>query len=191
MATKRKAITIKDNDKLPETTEQISEEVENSSPAPKTKKVFEQTDRILCHSVTLGQLYVDSAKTKQTYFFSDNGDECEIEYRDLAALVRERSPFVYHPFFLIDDPDFVAEFPQLEKFYTDHYEMTELNDILDLPVDEMLAKLKKLPAGALENVKILASSQVSDGRIDSVRKIKALNDFFDIDLNLVAELAGR
>lgn len=189
MATKRKTITIKENDKFPEMTEK--KQTESSAPATKTKKVFEQTDRILCHSVTQGQLYVDSSKTKQTYFFSENGDECEIEYRDLAGLVRERSAFVYHPYFLIDDPDFVAEFPQLEKFYTDHYEMSELNDILDLPVDEMLAKLKKLPAGALENIKILASSQVSNGQLDSVKKIKALNEFFDIDLNLVAELTDR
>ena len=201
MATKRKSISIKANEETSKpVAKEVTEVVENTppepvvekkKPAPKPKKVFEQTDRILCHSVTQGALYVDSPKTKQMYFFSEYGDETEIEYRDLIGLVSERSSYVYHPYFLIDDPDFVAEFPQLERFYTEHYEISELNEILKLPVEIMLSKLKKLPAGAAENVKILASSQVSDGTLDSVRKIKALNEFFDIDLNLIAELADR
>lgn len=154
----------------------------------KTKKVFEQTDRIKCYSVTQGGLYVEGAKTKQQYAFSDYGDETEIEYRDLVGLVQAKSDYLYHPYFIVDDDDFIVEFPQLEKFYTDAYGVQDLVAVLDLPIDQMLEKLNKLPSGAKENLKVLASSQVADGRLDSVRKIKALNEFFGIDLNMIAEL---
>ena len=138
--------------------------------------------------MTQGGLYVEGAKTKQQYAFSDYGDETEIEYRDLVGLVQAKSDYLYHPYFIVDDDDFIVEFPQLEKFYTDAYGVQDLVAVLDLPIDQMLEKLNKLPSGAKENLKVLASSQVADGRLDSVRKIKALNEFFGIDLNMIAEL---
>lgn len=162
---------------------------EGKKKAAKAKKEFEQTDRILCYSVTQGGLYVEGPKTKQPYSFSDYGDETEIEYRDLVGLINARSAYVFHPYFIISDKDFVAEFPHLEKFYNDSYEVRDLAEILELPNDQMEEKLKRLPSGAAENLKVIASSQVADGRLDSIRKIKILNEFFGIDLNLVAELS--
>jgi hypothetical protein len=154
----------------------------------RVKKSFDLTDKIKCHSITQGGLYVDGPKTKQVYSFSDYDDVTEIEYRDLEGLVKTKSPYIYHPYFLIDDPDFVAEFPNLDKFYSDHYDMMQLESILNYPVNIMMDKIKKLPDGAAENLRILAASKVANGQLDSVRKIKALNEFFEIDLDLVAEL---
>ena len=204
---KKKQITLKPktesvkkeavNEKLEETgetTEKTNEESEDEvKPAitvkEKVKKSFSQTDRIRCRSVTQGGLFVDGPKTKQPYSFSDYGDETEIEYRDLVALVIEKSSFIFHPYFIVDDSDFVSEFPQLEKFYTDSYSIQDLKGILELPIGFMVDKLRHLPSGAAENLKIIASAQVADGEIDSVKKIKALNEFFDVDLNLIAELS--
>lgn len=171
--------------------EEVKEEASKQKAPAKTKAVkksFEQTDRIKCRSVTQGGLYVEGSKTKQPYAFSCYGDETEIEYRDLVALVQVKSSYLFHPYFVVEDPDFVAEFPQLDKFYTEYYDVQDLEGILDLPVDQMLEKLKRLPTGATENLKVIAASQVADGRMDSVKKIKELNAFFGIDLNLVAEL---
>lgn len=162
--------------------------VETKKKEAKSKKVFDQTDRILCRSVTPGGLYLDGAKTKQAYSFSDYGDETEIEYRDLVALVHVKSSYLFHPYFVVEDRDFVAEFPNLAEFYAEFYDDLDLEGILELPVGAMIEKLKKLPAGAAENLKVIASSQVADGRLDSVKKIKELNEFFGIDLNLIAEL---
>lgn len=171
------------------TDENLKKSVEQIQEGAKPKKEFGQTERIKCYSVTQGGLYVDGPKSKQPYSFSDYGDETEIEYRDLVGLIVARSAYIFHPYFIIADKDFVAEFPHLEKFYNDSYDMQDLANILTLPNDQMEEKLKKLPAGAAENLKVIASSQVADGRLDSIRKIKILNEFFGIDLNLVAELS--
>ncbi len=88
----------------------------------------------------------------------------------------------------MDDDDFIAEFPQLAEFYEKSYSMKDLQGILALPVHEMLSQLKMLPKGALESLKNIASTQVASGKLDSVRKIKALDDFFGTDFNLLQSL---
>ena len=108
------------------------------------KKHFEPTDGILCRSITQGGLFMDGEKTQIPYKWSDYGDEIEVEYRDLVAAVRRKSPFVFHPYFIVDDDDFIAEFPQLATFYEQSYSMRDLLNILSLPNHEMIAQLKIL-----------------------------------------------
>ena len=84
--------------------------------------------------------------------------------------------------------DFIAEFPQLQKFYTENFTVKELSDILTLPVDQMIKAIERLPKGAVDTLKKIAANQVSLGQIDSVRTIKALDEFFGTDLNLISEI---
>lgn len=154
----------------------------------KKKKQFDPSDGITCRSITQGGLFMDGLKTQIPYRWSDYGDEVEVEYRDLTAAVKGKSPFVFHPYFIVTDDDFIAEFPQLSQFYKEAYTMKDLRDILSLPVHEMLEKMKILPKGALESLKNIASTQIANGKLDSVRKIKALDDFFGTDLNLLQSL---
>lgn len=152
------------------------------------KKSFEPSEGIMCRSVVTGALYLEGSKTKMPYKWANYGDETEVEYRDLVALVREQSGYIYNPFFIIENNDFVAEFPQLQKFYAENYTIKELSDILELPNDKMIAELKRLPKTAVETVKKIAANQVSLGQIDSVRKIRTLDEFFGTDLNLISEI---
>lgn len=167
---------------------EMPDNTKEKAPKKPKKKVFQPSEGIHCRSVVQGGLFMDGTKTQMTYRWVDYGDVVEVEYRDLVAEVRTHSPFVFNPFFIIDDDDFINEFPQLKQFYTQAYSMRELRDILNLPVNEMVAKMKELPKGAIESLKTIASSQVSSGRLDSVKKIKALDDFFGTDLNLLQSL---
>ena len=152
-----------------------------------TKRVFRQNDMIPCRSVVEGGLYLEGARTKMPYEWANYGAIEDVEYRDLVELVRTRSSYLFNPFFIVDDEDFVEESPALKKFYSDNYTVKELSDVLDLSVNEMIAELKTLPKTALDTLKSIAASQVSAGQIDSVRKIRALDEFFGTDLNLLSE----
>lgn len=179
--------------KMDELVEELNSEevVETTVKERKTKpkkKHFEPSDGVLCRSITQGGLFMDGEKTQIPYKWSDYGDEIEVEYRDLVAAVRRKSPFVFHPYFVVIDDDFIAEFPQLADFYEKAYSIRDLKEILKLPNNEMIAQLKQLPKGALDSFKSIASTQVANGKLDSVKKIKALDDFFDTDLNLLQSL---
>lgn len=159
-----------------------------SSSVKKEKKKFDQADGIKCRSVIQGGLYYEGDKTKMLYSFSDYGDTTDIEYRDLVAAVRTKSPYVFNPYFIIDDEDFIDEYPTLRQFYQEKFTTTDLRSILDLPVSDMLNTIDLLPKTAVESLKQIAATEVSMGRLDSVRKIKALDQVFGTDLNLMSEI---
>lgn len=157
----------------------------------KTKRVFEQSDGVRCISITQGALYVEGAKTGMLYNFADYGDETEIEYRDLVALIRTKDKAIYEPRFVVDDEDFIAEYPALKKYYNEEFSMRNIRDILDYPENKMIEAIKQLPSGALNSLKSIAAEQVATGQIDSVRKIKALDSVFGTDLNLLGEILAN
>lgn len=154
----------------------------------KKRKKFDQSDGIPCRSVVQGSLYMEGAKTQMIYMWSDYGDVSEVEYRDLAAAVRSKSKYVYNPYFIIEDEDFLDEFPAVKKFYDDSHSVKELREILAMPVDRMEKTINSLPATVMDALKSLAAKQVATGQIDSVRKIKVLDKIFGTDLNLIGEI---
>ena len=176
--------------------QRVQEEIENEEiikkeekiESIKAKKKVDAEDGILCRSVTVGGLCLTGIKSGMFYRWTEYGDETEVEYRDLAGMVRTKSPYIYNPYFIIDDEDFVAEFPQLKKFYDESYSITDLESILNLSVSDMVANINQLPNGAKETIKNIASTQIAEGRLDSVKKIKALDEIFGTELNLLASL---
>ena len=168
--------------------EEPIEEVEISEPTVPPTKVFEQSDGVPCRSVVSGKLYVEGIKTGMIYPFMDYGDVTEIEYRDLVAAVRSKDKSVYEPRFIIEDKDFIAEYPALDEYYSSRFKTRDIKKILKMPIDEMIEAISTLPNGAKESLKSLAVQQVADGTLDSNKKIKALDEIFGTNLSLVGEL---
>ena len=168
---------------IPEETE------EKAKAAPKKKKTFAQTDTIMCRSVVIGGLFLEGSKTKMLYEWRAYGDEVAVEYRDLVSEVRARSSFVFTPWAIIEDEDFLEEFPQVKKFYMDSYPVKDMKAILDLPVNKMVKEMKLLPPGAKDVFRNIAGEAVASGTVDSVAKIKALDEFLGTDLNLLTSLS--
>ena len=119
---------------------QLEDEVKATEKKVVEKKEFAQSDGVQCHSVVQGGLFYEGTKTGMLYSFSDYGDVTEIEYRDLVAAVRTKSEYVYNPYFIIDDEDFLAEFPAVEKFYEDQISIKDLKNILDMPISDMTSR---------------------------------------------------
>ena len=172
-----------------EVEKEVKKEVEK--PKKTSKKKFEPSSEITCRSAIPGQLFLTGAKTGRDYRWEDYGDETGVEYADLVSLVRSRSGYVFNPFFIIDDEDFVAEFPDLQKFYSANYSIKELSNILALSNSEMISTIQTLPKSAIDSLKSIAVNQIANGQIDSVSKIRALDELFGTDLNLISELFAK
>lgn len=164
-------------------------EVENDI-EPKKKKTFSQGDYILCRSVTAGGLNV-CCKSGNYYEFRNYGYECEIEYKDLVTLARKRSQHIYLPRFIIEDDDFLDEFPQIKKMYEEMYTNKDLKEVLFLPLDQMVSAINSIPDSLYPTLRSLAATEVANGTIDSVKKIRALTEIFGSDFNLLSELFGN
>lgn len=171
------------------TTTVSTSKVENKNTRRETTKKFNKDDEILCKSVTVGGLYLDGPKSKEFYSWLEYGDEEYVQYQDLTAMVRRtKEPYIYSPLFIIEDEDFIEEHPQLKEFYENQYTVSDLRDILYLSEREMVSAIESLPKGARENMKNIASSAVASGELDSLRKIKVLDEIFGTELNLLSDL---
>ena len=153
----------------------------------KENKVFTDSDYILCRSVWSGGLNVDS-QSGNLYRFNDYGSECEINYRDLVTMIRRGSEHVFLPRFVILDEDFLKEFPTVQRVYGTMYTRDDLIEILDLPVTRMKAEITKLPKATKDSMRNLIATQIANGRLDSISKVRALTEIFESDFNLLSDL---
>lgn len=156
----------------------------NNSTKNTTKKY------IMCRSVTNGGLNVN-CRSGNAYEFKDYGYDCEIEYDDLVALVRKRSDHIFLPRFVIEDEDFLNEFEQVSKAYEKVYTREELNSIFDLSPNQMINEIKSMPVNVQNNLQNLIATKIADGSIDSVKKIRALSEFYNSDFNLLSQLFSK
>jgi hypothetical protein len=195
------ATTMKKTTK-PQTATVVSEEVmetvetteEKVDSAVKEKKLetrkFKETDPIVCKSITSGELGMIGGKTGINYTWAGRGDETEVEYQDLVAAIRSGKKHITAPTFIIQDDDFLAQFPQVESIYSSMYSLADLKDVFKLSPTQMKKTIESLPAGAKESVKNIASTEISKGTLDSVQKIKVLDEIFDTKFMLMTELFG-
>lgn len=168
--------------------EVIKETIEEAKPvAVEEKKTFTDSDYILCRSVWSGGLNVVS-QSGNLYEFKDYGSECEINYRDLVTMIRRGSSHVFLPRFVILDEDFLEDFPTIQKVYGEMYTKDDLVDILDLPISRMKTEIAKLPEATKNSMRNLIATQIANGRLDSIAKVRALTEIFNSDFNLLSDL---
>lgn len=150
-----------------------------------TKKEFGQEDLILCRSMVSGQLFVDGVRSGLLYTFADYNDTCEIEYRDLIYLVRSyKDKTIYEPRIIIEDEDFIAENPKLAELYESMYTKGDLMEIINLPISQMVDTINALPMGCKNALKGITATMIDNGQLDSIQKIKAIDEIFETNMLL-------
>ena len=193
MATAMKKKDVK-NENIDETISDIVDTevgtvVEEVTVTKKEPIKYETTEGIPCRSITPGGLYMEGIKSHIVYEWADNGDVTEVEYQDLIAAIRSNVSYINKPYFIIEDEDIVAQFPQINKVYESMYSVNDLKEVFtDLSPRDMKATILKFPEGAKESIKHIASQMISNGTLDSVQKIKILDEIFGTRLMLMTEL---
>ena len=174
----------------PVSEEEVVVQEEVAAPAPKKPErrtrttKFDEYDLIPCASITVGGLYMVGTRSKDLYEWTGFGDVIDVEYRDLIAAVRSRDPMVFKPRFIIQDDDFLKENPAIEDVYSGMYTPEDIMHILAMPAPQMKATILKLPGGAREALKRTAVTRINDGELDSIQRIKVLDEIFGTNMLL-------
>lgn len=161
--------------------------------APVAEKVvvprkFAADELIRCVSITSGELLMIGEKTKSLYRWADRGDEQDIEYQDLIYATRANSGFVFKPRFIVDDEEFLRQNPSVKEKYETMYTLNDIKDVLSLDPKSMKQTILSLPDGAKDSIKSIAATMIANGTLDSVTKIKILDEIFNTQLMLMTEL---
>ena len=170
-----------------EVVEKIEEEIVEVKPVIVEKKTFTDSDYILCRSVCSGGLNI-LAPSGILYEFKDYGSECDINYRDLVDLIRRGSDHIFLPRFVILDEDFLEGFPTVQKVYGEMYTMDDLVQILESPIPVMKREIEKLPVSTKNSMRNLIATQIANGKLDSISKVRELTTIFNSDFNLLSDL---
>lgn len=166
-------------------TDVVAEIIKETKVEPKR---FAQDDLIPCKSITAGELLMVGERTKMLYRWADADDIQDVEYQDLIYATRSNSGFVFKPRFIIMDNDFVAQNPKVKERYDTMYTNKELRDIIMLSPKEIKKIVPTLPEGAKESLKSMASTMIDNGVLDSVARIKVLDELFDTNMMLKTNL---
>ena len=181
MATKKETVT----EEIVETA--VQEEVQVKE-TPATKKVaprkFAPDDMITCRSITYGELLLTGTKSKLLYSWANYGDTTDVEFQDLQALKSTRSSYLFRPRFIIEDEELVEQWnKELGDMYKEIVNV-DVEDLFKLPLNQFKAKLKKAPKGVQQAVKNIAGEKIMNGSLDSLSKIKAIDEILGTDLKL-------
>ena len=172
MATKKEVITE----------ESVEQEVKKS--VAKTPRKYAPDDLIPCRSVTYGELLLSAPKSKLMYVWANYNDVTEVEFQDLQALKSTRSNYLFRPRIVIEDEELVE---QWSKDFKDMYSKithVDVEEIFDLPLGKFKTALKNAPKGVQQAVKNIAGEKIMNGSLDSLAKIKAIDDILGTDLKL-------
>ena len=187
--TTTKNIDVEIKETLPTEDVEVEEKAEEKVIEKKpVKKVFAKDELITCHSIAVGQTFMTGIKTGNTYIFESMGAEAEIEYQDLIAAVNINSKFLFKPLIVVDDVDFINQSPKLKKYYDSMYSINDLAKIFQYSPAKIKQELDRLPEGAKDSIKSLTSEYIAKGKLDSVRVIKALDEYFNTQFMLLTGL---
>lgn len=157
--------------------------VKQKTVAATERKVFDASEPIMCTSITAGELIMIGKKTKNVYKWAEYGDRTEIEYQDLQSAKLTKSQYIYSPLIMIDNEELLNTWPDVQNVYNKAMsageDITELFN-LDNPTFERV--LKGLPVGIKNTIKTMAYSMVEDGTLDSLRKIRIIDEVLGTDI---------
>lgn len=164
---------------------ETADEKQTTKKAPaKSSRKYAPDDLITCRSITYGELLLAGKKSKLLYSWANYGDTTEVEYQDLQALKSTRSSYLFKPRIVIEDEELVEQwdkdFGEMYKSITD----VDVEDMFRLPLNQFKSKLKKAPNGVQQAVKNIAGEKILNGSLDSLAKIKAIDEILGTDLKL-------
>lgn len=176
MATKKSVVTKPAE--VVKTTTPVQQE------SSKVKRTYSDDSKIPCMSITPGEYLHEGAKSKTVYSWIDAGVTEDMRYDDLTSAIRTKRPCIFKPRIVIQDDEFLKDYPELQRLYDSLYSKDDLTEILKLEANEMARVIDKLPDGAKESLKTMAMIAINNGTLDSVARVRMLDQIYHTDMLL-------
>lgn len=162
--------------------EVVEQEAPKKAPARQKIRKFDPTETFPCRSVCYGELILEGYKSKILYTWANCGDYADVEYQDLQALQSRKSRFLTDPLFIIEDEELVEQWGTLLKPVYSKIEEDDIEQLLKLSPSQLKKKLKVMPNGIKESIKTMAASKIMSGELDSLNRIKAIDEVLGTEL---------
>lgn len=180
-------------DVLNETNDITTEEVLANKRAKKKLKLDDNVSIYVASNV-FGELIYINHKTGDKYSWENMGDVQSLYVSDIRAMKSNQRKFLEENWIVITgiadhsddydgvDVDDIYEALQISNYYKDFICPSNLNDVFNWKPDEIRNKVSKMPVSTKETIAIRANELIRAGIIDSISKIKVLEEVIGCEL---------
>ena len=130
-----------------------------------------------------GRLTYKSSKTGEIFRWADFGDEQEMELRELRNAKNTYKKYFEKNWFMFgDDFAWVIDYLGVGQFYKNAISVDEFDSIFEKNSDELKDIISKLSDGQKKAVAFRARTLITEGKIDSNKVIRTLEDTLGLEL---------
>jgi len=167
----------------PKTSGTKSKKTTKSKPAAKStttskpqKKTVKDSDSVDVRSCVVGRLTWKSAKTGYKVIWDEFGTSNPMTVEELRDMRNGSRKFFENNWVVVegDNAEDVLKYLQIDKYYKDFASIEDIDVIFEYDPDEAEAVVKKFGYGLREVVARRASTLKSEGALDSVKMIEAI-----------------
>ncbi|WP_395546716.1 MULTISPECIES: hypothetical protein [unclassified Lacrimispora] len=165
-------------------------------PQTQEKKRLKLDDNVslLVASNRFGELIYINHKTGDKYTWENMGDVQSLYVSDIRAMKSNQRKFLEDNWILINgiadtsdeyvdvDVTEIYEALQISNYYKDFLCPSNLNDVFNWSVDDIRNKVSKMPVSTKETIAIRANELIKAGIIDSIAKVKVLEEVIGCEL---------
>ena len=183
----------------PKKTESVENTVNTDSKTGtvvKEKKKLKLDDNvsILVASNIFGELIYVNHKTGDKYTWENMGDVQSLYVSDIRAMKSNQRKFLEENWIVITgiadtsdeyenvDLTEIYEALQISNYYKEFLCPSNLNDVFNWSNDEIRNKVSKMPTSTKETIAIRANELIKAGIIDSISKVKVLEEVIGCEL---------
>ena len=155
-------------------------ETERRQKKPVAKKV-DLHEYIPVRNGFQGRLVYTSKRTGEKFVWNQYGDEQEMELLELKNAKNSNKSFFQNNWFMFDE-DWVPEYLGVKQFYRYALPINHFDDLFEMSPNEVEERVSKMSKGQKKSVAYRARQLISEGGIDSIRVINALEKGLGIEL---------
>lgn len=145
------------------------------------KKDIPLDTMVACTNLTPGTLvYISKRQMGYQITWDEPGDVDYLELSELVSMRNSQREFFEKNWLGIDDPE-IVEYLNIGQYYSNALDFENINAFVDLSVDEMQEKLRYMPAGTKETLKVKVTQMIANDEIDSLKKINFLKESLGIN----------
>ena len=161
-----------------------------------TRKKLKLDDNVslLVSSNIFGELIYINHKTGDKYTWENMGDVQSLYVSDIRAMKSNQRKFLEQNWIVIDgiadtseeyegvDVTEIYEALQISNYYKNFLCPSNLNDVFNWSVEDIRNKVPKMPVSTRETIAIRANELIKAGIIDSIAKVKVLEEVIGCEL---------
>lgn len=151
----------------------VNTSLEKENTKYNVKQTFEMNELVIVRNATQGKLVIYDSDGFAN-IFDDFGYSLEMEYKELLRLKKQSINMFKQNY--IEISPVVAKSLGVDKFYQNALSIDSFDEIFELNEDDLKKKILSLNDSTKRSVGLRAVTLIENGQLDSLKKIKTLED---------------